>query len=121
MTYHFGPFAVDPGAYRLTRDGAVLPLSPKIVDLLLYLVARPSTLVSKDELFRALWPDVAVTDNALTLQYDLTAPAGNTGNGAVQTTAITGNMAGGQAGNCPGGVCVNTAATNKTYTLIVTY
>src|SRR4029453_5282512 len=31
-----------------------------------YLAARPSTLVSKDELFKALWPDVAVTDNALT-------------------------------------------------------
>lgn len=71
--------------------------------------------------FTGLAPVFPVTDNALTLQYDLTAPAGNTGNGAVQTTAITGNMAGGQAGNCPGGVCVNTAATNKTYTLVVTY
>jgi len=34
--------------------------------LLLYLVARQSALVGKDELFSALWPDVAVTDNALT-------------------------------------------------------
>jgi DNA-binding winged helix-turn-helix (wHTH) protein/tetratricopeptide (TPR) repeat protein len=41
-------------------------LSPKIIDLLLFLAARPSVLVTKDELFRALWPDVAVTDNALT-------------------------------------------------------
>jgi DNA-binding winged helix-turn-helix (wHTH) protein/tetratricopeptide (TPR) repeat protein len=48
------------------RDGQVIQLSPKIIDLLLYLVARPSMLVSKDELFKALWPDVAVTDNALT-------------------------------------------------------
>ena len=44
----------------------VIPLSPKIIDLLLYLVARQSALVPKDELFAALWPDVAVTDNALT-------------------------------------------------------
>jgi len=29
-------------------------------------VARQSALVGKDELFAALWPDVAVTDNALT-------------------------------------------------------
>ena len=65
-TYRFGPFLLDGASYRLARDGEVIPLSPKIIDLLLYLAARPSTLVSKDELFRALWPDVAVTDNALT-------------------------------------------------------
>ena len=66
MTYRFGPFTLDPGAYRLLHEDEVVPLSPKIIDLLLYLVARPSALVSKDELFKALWPDVAVTDNALT-------------------------------------------------------
>jgi DNA-binding winged helix-turn-helix (wHTH) protein/tetratricopeptide (TPR) repeat protein len=65
-SYKFGPFVVDGGAYRLLRDGQNVPLSPKIIDLLLFLAARPSVLVSKDDLFRALWPDVAVTDNALT-------------------------------------------------------
>jgi DNA-binding winged helix-turn-helix (wHTH) protein/tetratricopeptide (TPR) repeat protein len=65
-SYKFGPFIVDGGAYRLMRDGTNVPLSPKIIDLLLFLAARPSVLVSKDELFKALWPDVAVTDNALT-------------------------------------------------------
>lgn len=65
-SYRFGPFTVDGGAYRLLRDGHSIPLSPKIIDLLLYLAARPSALVTKEELFNALWPDVAVTDNALT-------------------------------------------------------
>ena len=65
-SYKFGPFLVDGGAYRLIKDGANVPLSPKIIDLLLFLAARPSILVSKEELFKALWPDVAVTDNALT-------------------------------------------------------
>jgi DNA-binding winged helix-turn-helix (wHTH) protein/Tfp pilus assembly protein PilF len=65
-SYKFGDFVVDGGAYRLLRDGTNIPLSPKIIDLLLFLAARPSVLVSKDDLFRALWPDVAVTDNALT-------------------------------------------------------
>ena len=64
--YRFGPFTVETGAYRLVKGDAVVPVSPKVIDLLLYLVARPSVLVSKDELFKALWPDVAVTDNALT-------------------------------------------------------
>jgi DNA-binding winged helix-turn-helix (wHTH) protein/tetratricopeptide (TPR) repeat protein len=64
--YSFGPYTVDTGSFRLLRGEKVIQVSPKIIDLLLYLVARPSVLVTKDELFRALWPDVAVTDNALT-------------------------------------------------------
>ena len=64
--YRFGGFFLDGASFRLLRDGKPVPVSPKIIDLLLHLCARPSTLVSKDELFRALWPDVAVTDNALT-------------------------------------------------------
>jgi adenylate cyclase len=64
--YRFGAYTLDPAAYRLLRDDDVIPLSPKIIDLLLYLVARQPALVSKEDLFKALWPDVAVTDNALT-------------------------------------------------------
>jgi DNA-binding winged helix-turn-helix (wHTH) protein len=64
--YRFGPYTLDPSAYRLLREGDVVQLSPKIIDLLLYLVARQPALVSKEDLFKALWPDVAVTDNALT-------------------------------------------------------
>jgi DNA-binding winged helix-turn-helix (wHTH) protein/Flp pilus assembly protein TadD len=70
VTYRFGPYTLDPAAYRLLRDAApgteIVQLSPKIIDLLLYLVARQPALVSKEDLFKALWPDVAVTDNALT-------------------------------------------------------
>ncbi|HEY2942273.1 MAG TPA: winged helix-turn-helix domain-containing protein [Vicinamibacteria bacterium] len=65
-SYRFGPFTVDASSYRLTREGAVLLLSPKLIDLLLYLAARPSALVTKEELLTALWPNVNVTDNALT-------------------------------------------------------
>ena len=65
-SYAFGPYVVDSGSYRLLRGNTSIQVSPKIIDLLLYLVARPSALVTKDELFKALWPDVAVTDNALT-------------------------------------------------------
>jgi DNA-binding winged helix-turn-helix (wHTH) protein/tetratricopeptide (TPR) repeat protein len=66
VTYRFGPYTLDPASYRLMCDAEVIQLSPKIIDLLLYLVARQPALVSKDDLFKALWPDVAVTDNALT-------------------------------------------------------
>jgi DNA-binding winged helix-turn-helix (wHTH) protein len=41
-------------------------LSPRAIDLLLMFVEQPARLFTKDEIFRLLWPDVAVTDNALT-------------------------------------------------------
>lgn len=66
VVYRFGPFTLDAASYRLSRGADPIPLSPKIIDLLLYLAARPAALVTKDELFAALWPDVVVTDNALT-------------------------------------------------------
>lgn len=43
-----------------------MPLSAKLIDLLIYFVTHPSRLVTKEELFAAMWPDVTVTDNALT-------------------------------------------------------
>ena len=66
MLYRFGPFVLDAGSFALHRGDTPVPLPPKLGDLLSYLVARPSALVSKEELFRSLWPDVVVTDNALT-------------------------------------------------------
>jgi DNA-binding winged helix-turn-helix (wHTH) protein/Tfp pilus assembly protein PilF len=64
--YRFGPFTLDVSAYRLVRDDLDVPVSPRLIDLLRYLVERPSALASKEELFAAIWPDVIVSDNALT-------------------------------------------------------
>jgi DNA-binding winged helix-turn-helix (wHTH) protein/tetratricopeptide (TPR) repeat protein len=65
-SYRFGPFVVDQAGYRLLNGAVPIPMSPKALDLLLLFVGRPQTLVTKDDLLKALWPDVAVTDNALT-------------------------------------------------------
>jgi DNA-binding winged helix-turn-helix (wHTH) protein len=64
--YSFGPFTLDVAAYRLLRDDVDVQVSPRLIDLLRYLVERPSALASKEELFAAIWPDVIVSDNALT-------------------------------------------------------
>ncbi len=66
MSFRFGPFVADTAAYRLLRDGNPIDLSPKALDLLFLFVSRPGQLVTKDDMLRSLWPDVAVTDNALT-------------------------------------------------------
>ena len=63
--YEFGRFQVDPGARLLTRDGQPVPLPTKAFDLLLILVRNSGSVVSKDELMQALWPDTFVQDQNL--------------------------------------------------------
>jgi DNA-binding winged helix-turn-helix (wHTH) protein/tetratricopeptide (TPR) repeat protein len=65
-TYRFGPFLLDRSAYRLLKADVPIDLPPKAIDLLFLLVSRPASLVTKDDILQALWPDVAVTDNAIT-------------------------------------------------------
>lgn len=64
--FRFGPFLLDQRAYLLTGDAGTIELSPKAIDLLLLFVNEPGVLFTKDGIFERLWPDVTVTDNALT-------------------------------------------------------
>jgi serine/threonine-protein kinase len=50
----------------LDPDGAPVPLMPKAVETLVYLVRHAGHTVSKDELLRAVWPNVVVEENNLT-------------------------------------------------------
>src|SRR5687767_4953148 len=61
----FGPFELDRANARLLRDGAPISVTPKALDVLHYLASRPDKLVTKDELLRALWPDVVVSDASI--------------------------------------------------------
>jgi DNA-binding winged helix-turn-helix (wHTH) protein len=65
VTYRFGPFAADRDGYRAWNGDAPLDLTPKLLDLLFYLLARPAVLVTKEELLDGVWPGANVTDNAL--------------------------------------------------------
>ena len=65
MTYRFGPFVADRTAYRVSRGEVPLELTPKLLDVLFYLLDRPATLVTKEELLDEVWPGANVTDNAL--------------------------------------------------------
>ena len=64
----------------------------------------------------------SVTDNAVNLAYTLGLSAAvGTGTGSAQAFTVTGNMAAAQAGTCATASCTNTAASNKTRTLTITY
>ena len=64
--HEFGPFCLDTRERVLLRDGRPVPLKPKVYETLLALISRSGHVVDKEELMRAVWPDVAVEENNLT-------------------------------------------------------
>src|SRR5262245_9907926 len=60
--YEFGPYRLDAAERLLWRDGEVVPLQPKVFDLLVVMVERHGRLLEKDELMKAVWPDTIVEE-----------------------------------------------------------
>jgi adenylate cyclase len=70
--FEFGDFRLDGGKRRLQRrDGTRLSLTPKAYETLAYLVEHAGTVLDKDELMRAVWPDTSVEENNLTQNISL--------------------------------------------------
>jgi eukaryotic-like serine/threonine-protein kinase len=78
--YVFGPFRLEPGRLRLSRDGRELAATPRVFDTLLHLVQNAGRTVSKDEMLRVLWPgriaDEANLSQAISSVRKLLAPDG---------------------------------------------
>ena len=69
--YEFGRFRLDPAQRLLLRDGELVPLTPKVFDLLLLLVENSGQLLEKDELMRSIWPNAFVEESSLTKNISL--------------------------------------------------
>src|SRR5215472_7927781 len=67
MSVRFGPFHLDTENACVWRGSEALHLTPKAFAVLRVLLARPGRLVTKDELWQAVWPGIAVSDAALTV------------------------------------------------------
>jgi DNA-binding winged helix-turn-helix (wHTH) protein len=65
MRYVFGDCTLDPECYELQRAGVRIPLRPKVLRLLAYLIAHRDRVVLKDELIAHLWPNQFIGDTAL--------------------------------------------------------
>jgi DNA-binding winged helix-turn-helix (wHTH) protein/tetratricopeptide (TPR) repeat protein len=63
--YEFGDFRVDSGRRILFRAADQVPLTPKVFDTLVLLVANHGQVLDKKELMSAIWPDTAVEENNL--------------------------------------------------------
>jgi DNA-binding winged helix-turn-helix (wHTH) protein len=65
-TYRFGEFSMSPRERRLFRDGEPVLLPPKAFDAMYLLVGSHGNLISRAEMFSALWPGVHVEEANLT-------------------------------------------------------
>jgi predicted ATPase/DNA-binding winged helix-turn-helix (wHTH) protein len=64
----FGPFELELDERRLLKAGAAIALRPRTFDLLAALVDRAGHLVTKNELFDRVWPNMVVEEAALRVQ-----------------------------------------------------
>src|SRR4029450_14001696 len=63
--WSFADFRLDPANACLWRGEQALALTPKVFDVLHYLVTHADRLVTKDALLDAVWPETAVSDTVV--------------------------------------------------------
>lgn len=65
VSYRCGDFHLDPANRRLTRHGTEIALEPRTLAVLVQLVARAGTLVTREEILDAVWGHRHITPSAL--------------------------------------------------------
>ena len=79
MRLMFGDCVLDLRARQLQRQGRIVPLKPKVYELLEALIKRRPAVVTNNELDELLWPQVYVARTSLTrLVSELRAALGDT-------------------------------------------
>ena len=72
MTLHsIGPFTLDTRTLLLLREGEIVKIPMKTVEVLLALLIRQGEIATKDELLKAAWPDSIVEEANLTVHVAL--------------------------------------------------
>lgn len=66
MILAFGAYEVDDELFELRRDKVPVPIQRKTFDLLAYLARSSGAVVPREQLLRDVWPDVVVSEPALT-------------------------------------------------------
>jgi Tol biopolymer transport system component/DNA-binding winged helix-turn-helix (wHTH) protein len=60
--YQFDKYTLDSSERTLKRDGKIIPLPLKPIEILIVLVERKGALVSKEDLMRLVWPECFVEE-----------------------------------------------------------
>ena len=66
--YRFDEFELDRAGRTFSRHGAQIPLYPKAFEILIYLASNPGRVVTKEEIFQAVWPESFVEEGNLARQ-----------------------------------------------------
>ncbi|WP_116811078.1 winged helix-turn-helix domain-containing protein [Steroidobacter cummioxidans] len=65
MKYQIAEYTVDTARYRISSGDTVVPVEPKVFDLLVYLIRHRDRVLSREELFREVWDGREVSDATL--------------------------------------------------------
>ena len=71
LFYEFGTFRLDTEKLRLLRNGEIVALTPKAVEILRVLIEHRGQLVERQDLMNSVWGKVAVEDGNLTVTISM--------------------------------------------------
>ena len=66
MDFRVGLWLVRPGMNSVVGEGRACHITPKAMEVLVCLAKRQGQVVAKDEIFREVWAETFVSDDALT-------------------------------------------------------
>lgn len=65
MQYRFEDYVLDTERRELRRDGELIPVEPRVFDLIVYLIENRDRVVSRDDLLTSVWGGRIVSESAL--------------------------------------------------------
>ncbi len=63
--YQVGQFVIDTARYRINSGDTAVPVEPKVFDLLVFLIRHRDRVLTREELFEAVWGGREVSDATL--------------------------------------------------------
>jgi len=64
--FRVGDWLMEPDLNRISRADKVVPIEPKVLEVLLFLAEQPGEVLSPKDIIRRVWPDTFVSDDVLT-------------------------------------------------------
>ena len=64
--FSFADIHIDPTTNSISRNNSVKRVEPKIILLLSYFAEHPNRVISREELMKAVWPNIIVGEEVVT-------------------------------------------------------
>src|SRR5262249_23935094 len=81
LNFRFADFEIDVARHEVRRAGMIVHVEPQVFDLLVYFIRNRDRIVSKDELFDAIWQGRIISEATLSSRISAARPAlGDSGN-----------------------------------------